>query len=190
MVVPLIGALLLGIFVALGVHAFLTYWDGVERVIGGLITGLFLGLLLLFVVALVRRLIGGSAGLPAVALDASGVWFVRGALQTLVPWSDVAGVGIGYLRPPTVTNVAGSSLGMRKNYALELFLRGPHPSPLAPWSATEPAPRADLPADRLRYVLLAAGDRHDLQAAVERHAPPLWIGEYERRWTALHFLNQ
>ncbi|MBM7784936.1 hypothetical protein [Tenggerimyces flavus] len=189
-VVPLLGALLLGCFVALGVHAFLTYWDGVERVIGGLFTGLFLGLLLLFVVVLVRRLIGGGAGLPAVALDASGVWYVRGPQQTLVPWSEIAGVGIGYLHPPTAVAVAGSSLAIRKNFALEVFLRGTRPESLAPWSATEPAPRPDLPTDRVRYVLLASGDRHDLQAAVERHAPTLWLGEYERRWTALHFLNQ
>lgn len=188
--VPLVGALVLGCFVALGVSAFLTSWDGAERVIGGFFTGLFALLLLFFVVALVRRLIGGGAALPAVALDAAGVWFVRGTQQTLVAWSSIAGVGVGYLRPPTVAVAAGSSPGMRKNFALELFLRSPRPDALAPWSATEPPPRPDLPADRLRYVLLSGTDRDDLGAAVERHAPTLWLGEYERRWTALHFLNQ
>ena len=186
----LFGVALLGVFVALGVNAFLTQWDGVERVIGGIITGFFACLLLFCAVGAVRLLVGGGSGLPSVAVDSAGVWFVRGPSSTLVAWPEIAGVGIGYLRPPRVTVLAGSSLRLRKNFALEVFLHGPVPPALAPWSASEPPPRPDLPADRLRYVLLLATDRTDLAAAISRHAPALWLGEYQRQWTPLYFLNQ
>lgn len=76
----------------------------------------------------------------------------------------------------------------RKNLALEVFLRTPdlpEGSALRTWSATEPSPTPTLPADRLRFVVPTGGDGHDLHAAVERHAPGLWVGEYEREWTRL-----
>ncbi len=188
--VLLFGVILLGVFVALGVNAFLTQWDGAERVIGGIITGFFACLMLFCAAGAVRLLLGGSGRLPSVAVDSAGVWFVRGPASTLVAWPEIAAVGIGYLRPPRAAVVAGSSLGLRKNFALEVFPRGPMPSALAPWSASEPPPRPDLPTNRLRYVLLLASDRSDLAAAITRFTPALWLGEYERQWTPLYFLNQ
>jgi len=47
-----------------------------------------------------------------------------------------------------------------------------------------------LPAGRLRFVLPARSDRHDLHAAVTRHAPALWAGEYVREWSPLGMLGK
>jgi hypothetical protein len=160
---------------------------GAEKVIGGIITGFFaFGLffsLLAVVVFPFRR-----HRLPGVAIDAAGVWWYRDRGATLVPWPDIAGVGVGYLKAPAVAVVGGSSLGQPKDFALEVFLRTPdlpENSALRTWSVTEPAPVPTLPADRLRFAVPAGSDRRDLHAAVARHAPRLWVGEYERQWTRL-----
>ncbi|HEY1176896.1 MAG TPA: hypothetical protein VGF17_12120, partial [Phytomonospora sp.] len=121
--------------------------------------------------------------LPGVAVDAAGIWWLREERLRLVPWDRIGGVGVGYLREPK----ASGPIRTRNNFALEVFLREPElPSPyLSDWAVTEEPPRPGLPAERLRYVLLAGGDRHELHRAVARFAPGLWIGEYERRWTRL-----
>jgi hypothetical protein len=182
-----IGVLMFAALTALGYNAFASgdFEDGVAKVIGGIITGLFAVGLFFCVLAAVmfpfRR-----HRLPGVAIDGAGVWWYRDRRATLVPWPDIAGVGVGYLQAPAAAVVGGSSLGQRKNVALEVFLRTPdlsEGSALRTWSATEPAPAPTLPADRLRFVILTQGDGHDLHATVERYAPELWVGEYEREWT-------
>ena len=172
---------------ALGCNAFVSgdFEDGVEKVIGGTITGLF-AVGLLFCVLAAVMFPSRRHRLPGVAIDAAGVWWHRDRAATLVPWPDIAGVGVGYLQAPAAAVVGGSSLGQRKNLALDVFLRTTDlPSALRTWSATESPPIPTLPADRLRFILPTGGDGHDLHAAVERHAPRLWVGEYEREWTRL-----
>ena len=187
----LVGVLVFAGLTAIGYNAFASgdFEDGTEKVIGGTITGFFAACLL-FCAYAAAVLPSRRLRLPGVAVDAAGVWWYRERRATLVPWAGIAGVGVGYLKAPAAAVVAGSSPGQRKNFALEVFLRGPHlPEALRAWSATEPAPDPALPAARLRFVLPAGSDRHDLQAAVARHAPRLWVGEYERAWHGLGMLE-
>jgi hypothetical protein len=194
LVFVLIGVLVFAALTALGFNAFASgdFEDGAEKVIGGIITGFFAVGLSFCVLAVVlfpfRR-----HRLPGVAIDATGVWWYRDRGATPVPWPDIAGVGVGYLRAPTAAVVGGSSLGHRKDFALEVFLRAPDlpdGAALHAWSATEPPPIPALPADRLRFAIPTGSDRHDLRAAVARHAPRLWVGEYERQWTRLGTLGK
>jgi hypothetical protein len=191
LVVVFIGVLVFGGLTALGVNAFGGF-EGVEKVIGGIITGMFAAGLLFCALAAVlfpfRR-----HRLPGVAVDAAGVWWYRERRATLVAWGEIAGVGVGYLQAPAAAVVGGASPGQRKNFALEVFLRAPdlpEGSTLRTWSVAEPAPTPGLPDGRLRFVVPTGGDRHDLHAAVERHAPGLWVGEYEREWTPLGTLGK
>ena len=191
LVFVLVGVLVFAGLTALGYNGFAngSFDTGVAQVIGGIITGFFaLGLVLCVVAAALfpsRR-----HRLPGVAIDAAGIWWHRDRQVTLVPWPAIAGVGIGYLKAPTAAVASGASLGQHKNQALDVFLRTqPMPAPLHTWSATEPPPVPSLPADRLRFTLPTAGDRHAIAAAVAARAPALWLGEYERQWTPLGMLE-
>jgi len=187
--VVLVGVLVFAALTALGYNAFASgdFEGGVAKVIGGIITGVFaIGLFFCVLAAAIfpfRR-----HRLPGVAIDAAGIWWYRERRATLVAWSGIAGVGVGYLQAPAAAVVGGSSLGQRKDLTLEVFLRVPdlpEGSALRTWSATEPPPTPALPADRLRFAIPSGGDRHDLHAAVTRYAPQLWVGEYRREWTRL-----
>ncbi|MFC4857217.1 hypothetical protein [Actinophytocola glycyrrhizae] len=181
----LIGVLVFAALTALGYSG--DFEDGMEEVIGGIVTGLFaVGLFFCLLAAVMFS--ARRHRMPGLAIDAAGVWWYRDRHATLVPWPAVAGVGVGHLRAPAVAAVGGSSLRQPKNHALDVFLVTPDlpaGSVLRAWSATEPAPAPTLPADRLRFVLPTGGDRRELQAAVARYAPKLWVGEYERKWTRL-----
>ena len=192
LVFVLLGVLVFGALTALGYNAFASgdFEGGVEKAIGGTITGFFAACLLFCGYAAVV-LPSRRHRLPGVAVDAAGVWWYRDRHATLVPWSGIAGVGVSYLKAPAAAVAAGSSPGQRKNVALEVFLNTPDlPEELATWSATEPPPTPALPAGRLRFVTPAGSDKHDLHAAVERYAPQLWVGEYEREWTRLGMLGK
>lgn len=185
LVFVLVGVLVFAGLTALGYNAFASgdFDTGTEKVIGGTITGFFAACLL-FCAYAAAVLPSRRHRLPGVAVDAAGIWWHRERHTTLVPWAGIAGVGIGHVRAPTAAVVAGASPGQRKNHALEVFLRTQDLTEhLRTWFATEPAPNPALPAGRLRFVLPAGSDRHDLHAAVVRHAPRLWVGEYEREWT-------
>lgn len=187
----LAGVLVFGVLTALGVNAFATgdFDSAAGTVIGGAVTGFFaLGLVFCVLAAVlfpVRR-----HRLPGVAVDGAGIWWCHDGRTDLVAWPDIAGVGVSYLRAPAAAVAAGTSPGQRKNPALEVFPRGPALPALRSWSVTEPPPVPALPADRLRFVLPAGRDRHDLQAAITRHAPALWVGEYVREWTRLGMFGQ
>ena len=191
LVFVLVGVLVFGGLTALGIGAFASgdFDSGTEKAIGGTVTGFFaLGLVFCGYAAVVlpfRR-----HRLPGVTVDAAGIWWYRDRRVDLVAWPEVAGVGISYLQAPSAAVASGSSLGQRKNFALEVFLRGPVPPALHSWAVTEPPPVPALPAGRLRFVLPAGRDRHDLQAAVARHAPARWAGEYVREWTPLGMLGK
>ena len=193
LVFVLVGVLVFAGLTALGVNAFASgdFASGTEKAIGGTITGFF-ALCLLLCACAAAVLPARRHRLPGVAVDAAGIWWCRDRRATLVPWPGIAGVGVGYLTAPAAAVAAGSSPGQRKNLTLDVFLRDPalpEGSVLRTWSATEPAPVPALPADRLRFVLPSGADRHGLQAAVARHAPRLWVGEYEREWTPLGMLE-
>lgn len=160
----LVGVLVFCALTALGYNAFGNL-DGAAKVIGGIITGFFAVMLCFCVVAAVA-LPFRRHRLPGVAIDAAGIWWYRDRRVSLVPWSDIASVGVGHLRAPSAAVAAGAAPGQRKNLALDVFLRA-------------------RPADRLRFAIPTASDGHDLHAAVTRHAPQLWVGEYEREWTRL-----
>jgi hypothetical protein len=189
LVFVLAGVLVFGGLTALGVNGFAGFESTTEKVIGGIITGFF-ALGLVFCAFAAVMLPFRRHRLPGVAVDAAGIWWHRDRRFDLVAWPEVAGVGVSYLQAPGAAVAAGASLGQRKNHALEVFLRGPALPALRTWAVTEPPPVPALPADRLRFVLPAGGDRHALQAAVARHAPALWAGEYVREWSPLGMLGK
>ena len=193
LVFVLVGVLVFAGLTALGWHALASgeLTGGTAKAIGGTVTGFF-ALCLLFCAYAAVTFPARRHRLPGVAVDAAGVWWYRDRRATLVPWPGIAGVGVGHLKAPGAAVAAASSSGQPRNPALDVFLRDPNlpgGSVLRTWSATEPPPAPALPADRLRFVLPTGADKHDLQAAVARHAPRLWIGEYERAWTPLGMLE-
>lgn len=172
----LLGVAVFAVLTLLLVNAFRTgdFEQTGEKVIGGVLTGACL-LLCLGCAAAAATMPRRSHLLPGVAVDATGVWWLREGRLAVTLWDEITGVGVGYLRAPRVSD----SLRLKENHALEVFLRGERPD-LDAWRVDEPPQ-----GPRLRYVLLAGGDRRALEAAVQRFAPGRWIGEYERRWTRL-----
>lgn len=186
MVRLLLGAVLFGAFTALLVNAFRTgdFEDLVEQVIGAALTVACSAGFVMFVLAFFlfpRR----GRRLPGIAVDASGVWWLKQSRFVLVPWHEITAVGVGYLRVPNPDEPR-----RRGNLAFDVFIRDlrllSHHGPshlIAGETAIEPPPRSGLPAERLRHVLLVDADREALYRAVARHAPHTWIGDYPRMRT-------
>ncbi|GLZ77996.1 hypothetical protein Afil01_28030 [Actinorhabdospora filicis] len=172
----LLGVALFAVLTLLLVNAFRTgdFEQTAEKVIGGVMT-CGCALLCLGCAYAAATLPRRAHLLPGVAVDATGVWWLREGRLQVTLWDEIGGVGVGYLRAPRLSD----SLRIKENYALEVYLRHERPD-LAAWHVDEPPQ-----GPRLRYVLLAGGDRRALETAVGRFAPGRWIGEYERRWTRL-----
>ncbi len=119
--------------------------------------------------------------LPRYVVDEQGIalWSARGSDE--VPWTHLAGVGVGYKVSPRV-----SLARWREGFALELFPTDPDLRAAYPRAGqlivVEDPPRPGLPGSRLRLVLADYGVERDVGAAVSRYAPALWLGRYRRRW--------
>lgn len=121
--------------------------------------------------------------LPAIAVDADGVWWVHHRQAMLTAWRDLAGVGTSYK-----VSLSGGTAACPYAFAFEAYVPEatladhPHQTVLRRWLVTEEAPDPSLPRQRLRFLLPAADSRHQLHRTVGHYAPQLWVGEHERRW--------
>ncbi|WP_329123749.1 hypothetical protein [Streptomyces sp. NBC_01465] len=147
---------------------------GIAMLAGGSARGagaVVMGLLFLFFAAIPLVSVRNGRGLR-VSLDETGFWLERGAAQGLIRWDSLAGAGVHW-----------STFGRRtKVYSLELYPTGPidRDDPVLWTLVRDEDPLApQLPRLRYRFPFDAAA-RDQLTAAVQRHAPQLWLGETER----------
>lgn len=129
-----------------------------------------------------------SHNLPALAVDANGVWWVYRKHATLTAWPDLVGVGTSFkLTPyaPTGPRPCPYAFAFEAYLSDTALIDHPHQTMLRRWLVTETAPHPDLPGQRLRHVLPVAEARHRLHRMVGHHAPQLWLGETERRWSSV-----
>jgi len=108
-----------------------------------------------------------------IALDSTGLWWVRGKTGAVIPWDSLAGVGLHWSKSAGLVG---------KHHTFELC-------PLAPIDRDHPLlwhlVRDDTPLrpglPRLRYRLqLPLFTRRPLARAVQRLAPQLWFGDQRR----------
>ncbi|MER8012134.1 hypothetical protein [Streptomyces sp. NPDC094149] len=131
---------------------------------GGILIGLLMGF-----VGISSFLAGWSARRSTVTVDASGLWVNNGDAEGVIPWQDLAGVGLYWSRT-----------GRRRNLqicSLELYPKSPvqHADPvLGPLVRDEEPLRPELP--RLRYRLfLPESSRDTVVASVQHQVPQLWF---------------
>jgi hypothetical protein len=191
------------VFAALGAGGVYAAVDSQEtgvRVIGYVIAGLCGLLLLAFVTAIPRLL--KRRGLE---FDGHGVHFWYGQERVLLPWSEVAAVGIGYEQPPDLPTLPLSVQGAVQDYlggkikeavkldgkrsvAVEIFPVDPaattrHPI-LAGYRREQPAPAAGLPAQRWRLPLPpVVGVARGVERGVRTFQEQRWLGWFARPWT-------
>lgn len=143
-----------------------------ERVTLGVGTLLF-ALPFLVVVRRVPPMLRGMG----VEVDAEGVRPFDGRRSTLIPWSDIAGVGLG--------SDMVSRYGIKRPSApaFEIYVRhtdaaARYPGLRSDWRPVRP-PAEDLSAGCFSYRLSAsATTAEQLEAAVRRHQPDLWRGPF------------
>lgn len=100
-----------------------------------------------------------------ISTDFAGLWLIDGDASAVIPWNDVAGIG---LHEYTVAQSPGFPDFV--SWSLDLRLH----EPLDPG---EPLiDRLVLPADPPRYLIrLPRGARFDVMAAVKARVPELWL---------------
>jgi hypothetical protein len=116
----------------------------------------------------------------ALAFDARGVWWSEGGRSGVIPWQDLAAVGLGDGRTQRRSYRPLDNLPVIT--ALELY-----PTTAAASARVEaekfrvdaPALRPDLPAVRYRFPIPGSSRFTGLaEQAVQRFAPELWVGRY------------
>jgi hypothetical protein len=185
--------LLLGLCAA-SVYAAVDAHDRSVLIVGCCFAGFF-GILLCGVVMATPRLVQ-SRGL---VFDARGVHFWRGSAWHLLPWGDVAAIGIGYEQPPRVPTLSLSrylarrmldelNIGKWTNICVEIFPDDPartlarHPV-LARYRREQAPPFPELSPQRWRLPLAPLSDLgHQVGRGVESFEPRRWVGWFERPW--------
>jgi hypothetical protein len=191
------------VFAALGAGGVYAALDSAEtgvRVIGYVIAGLSGLMLLAFVTAIPRLL--KRRGLE---FDGQGVHFWYGQERLVLPWPEVAAVGIGYEQPPGTPSLPLSVQDAIKDYvadkvkdavkldgkrsiAVEIFPADPaaaarHPI-LARYRREQPAPAAGLPGVRWRLPLPpVVGVARGVERGVRTFQEQRWLGWFARPWT-------
>lgn len=162
-----------GVIVAGWIVALLGASGTKERVTLGVLTALF-ALPFLLVVRRVPRMLVGMG----VEVDAEGLRPFDGRRSTLIPWSDVAGVGFGF------DMVSRHGIRRPSAAAFEIYLRhaddaARYPGLRSDWRPAA-APADDLSAGCFTYRLAAASDSSadQLEAAVRQYRPDLWTGPF------------
>jgi len=165
--------------------------DRATTMVGIFFSSVF-GLLLLFVLRAIPRFVEPRG----VVLDARGLHFWRRSEWDLLPWSEVAAIGIGYdraRRPPVVRlsrylaeqALSALKVEQRRHIAIEIFPKAPatldsHPG-LARYRREQPPPRDGLPFLHWRVPLPPMGGAGDkIDQAVQALRPGLRLGWFER----------
>ncbi len=191
---------LLGLFVTGFVYAAVQATDTATAAIGSVFAALFSIPLLMVSVGL--RSFFQPRGL---AFDTQGVHYWHGNTWGLLPWQEIAAVGIGYEQPPKTPSVPTSVEGAvsdfvadkvkdaiklddKRKVALEIYPTNPqsgkhHPGLIRYWREY-PAPIPGLAPARWRLplppVVVVA---HGVSKGVKTFQPHLWIGWFTRPWT-------
>ncbi|MFD8304742.1 hypothetical protein ACFV29_20700 [Streptomyces sp. NPDC059690] len=130
--------------------------------LGGILIGLLMGF-----VGVSSIVAAWAARRSTLAVDESGLWVNNGTAESVIPWKDLAGVGLHWSR---------TGRGSGQVCSLELYPNSPIPhggSVLGSLVRDEEPLRPGLP--RLRYRLtLPASSRDSVVAAVQRQVPHLW----------------
>ncbi|MBB4932687.1 hypothetical protein F4561_003507 [Lipingzhangella halophila] len=163
--------------------------EGGARNIAAVIAVLFgaLSVVMLFGLARTLRTHG-----PAV--DRSGLWFLTGGRAEVAPWPQILAIGGSWV--PARGGARGLG-GMavdamltdkgRRFFAVEVFLYDPGAvagqrtfDRQLHRTRNERPPRAGLPGARLRFTFRTIRHYRAFAARLNRWAPQLWIGEYQR----------
>jgi hypothetical protein len=188
----LIGSALCLVLSAAGVYAALDTDDKATRIVGFVIAGMFALPLLMIVFSLPRLL--QPRGLD---FDERGIHYWQGDSRLLLPWPELAAVGIGYEQPPSLPSITvedylkgkledALKLDGKRRFAVEIF---PHPGvaeryPLMSKFRREQAPpHQDLPAIRWRILVPPmAGAVRAIGNGVQTYQPRAWLGWFARPW--------
>jgi hypothetical protein len=199
-VAVIVAVLLLGGLGVAGVYAAIDTTDAAVRVIGAVIGGLFLLLLLGFLLAiprLVRR--------RGLEFDPSGVHFWYGDERVSLAWPEIAAIGIGYEQPPNVPSLPltvqdaikdyvadklkdAVKLDGKRSIAAEIFPVDPSTMDrypiLARYRREQPPPAAGLPPVRWRLPLPpVVGVARGIERGVRTFQGPRWLGWFARPWS-------
>jgi hypothetical protein len=195
----LIGAVLFALLAAGGVYAALDAPDRATRIVGFCVAGLFTLPLVMMAFALKRLL--QPRGLH---FDERGIHYWQGESSLLLPWDEVAAVGIGYEQPPNLPSIPSSiedavagfvkekikeavKLDDKRRFAVEIFpvdaaFADRYPL-IARYRREQQPPAAGLPALRWRLLIPPlAGAARDIGRGVQTYRPQLWIGWFARPW--------
>lgn len=165
--------------------------DRATAIVGICFAGFF-GLWLLLLLRALPRIVERRG----LVFDARGVHFWRRSAWDLLPWPEIAAIGIGYdepRRPPVrrlskvLADQVLTAVGFehRRNIAVEIFPQSPaaldrHPD-LTRYRREQPPPREGLSALRWRVVLPPLAARADeIDQAVQALRPALRLGWFER----------
>lgn len=191
-VTVLIGAPLCLVLAALGVYAARDATDTPTRVIGYCVAGLFLQPVLMMALSL-RKLLQPRG----LVFDERGILYWQGGSQQLLPWPELAGVGIGYEQPPSLPSITiedylkgkledALKLDSKRRFAIEIF---PNPGvaerypQMAKFRREQAPPHQGLPALRWRIVIPPmAGVARDIGHGVQTFQPRAWLGWFARPW--------
>jgi hypothetical protein len=187
-----IGATLCTLLAAGGVYAALGATDTATRVVGFCVAGLFT-LPLLMMAFSVKRLLQPHG----LEFSERGILYWQGDSKLLLPWPELAAVGIGYEQPPELPSITvedylkgkladAMKLDSKRRFAIEIF---PHPGvaerypPMAKFRREQAPPVNGLPALRWRIVIPPmAGAARDIGAGVQAFQPRAWLGWFARPW--------
>jgi hypothetical protein len=185
--------------IAAGVYAAIYNEARIERFIGGGFAVLF-AIPFVLVLANLRRVLTPSQ----VVFDGQGIHHWQGTSTTLLAWSEVAAVGIGYEIPPSFpkppASLADAAAGFvgdkikeslkmdgRRRVALEIFPVSPervdgYPA-MARFKRSYLAPAEGLPTVRWRIPLPPVyGVVGGITRGMQAHQPQRWLGDFARPW--------
>ncbi|GIH06872.1 hypothetical protein Rhe02_49390 [Rhizocola hellebori] len=198
-VAVLLTIVLFGLFSAGGVYAALDTEETMVTVIGLFFATIF-GFIALFGLLALPR-----AFQPRVfVFDADGIHHFQGTDWTLMPWQDVAAVGIGYDQPPEAPSLplsiedavkgfvvdkakSAMNLDSKRRFGLEIYPASPEVLSRYPiltrYRKQLHVPAAGLAANRWRFPLPPVlGTVSKVERAVQTHRSDLWLGWYARPW--------
>jgi hypothetical protein len=196
----LLTVVIFGALTAAGVYAAVDATETAVTVIGYTIAGLCGLVLLLLLVALPKLL--RRRGLE---FDDRGLHYWQGDERMLLPWAEIAAVGVGYEQPPEVPSLPLSvqdaikdavadkikdavKLDDKRRVALEIFPADPAAADrqplLTPFRKEQAPPAPGLPPVRWRLVLPPVlGVARAAERGVRTSAPQRWLGWFARPWT-------